>query len=183
MHNYSNPALPLITAEIQSSEIGFRRLIGEDLRANRNNTKGKTVLILYRFASLVASGKTMKFIFFPYLIFYKLIVEWVLGIELPWHLKAGPGLKLYHGQGTVINRNVTIGSNCVIRHSTTIGNAREGGNCPVIGNNVDIGCHVCIIGDIQIGNNVIIGAGSVVVKNIPSNVVVAGNPARIIKNF
>ena len=43
------------------------------------------------------------------------------------------------------------------------------------------GCHVIIIGDITIGNNVTIGAGAVVVKDVPDNAVVVGNPARIIK--
>jgi putative colanic acid biosynthesis acetyltransferase WcaB len=71
-----------------------------------------------------------------------------------------------------------------LRHSTTIGNLDNGtgqNSCPSIGNNVDIGSNVCIIGKVEIGDNVIIGAGSVVVKNIPSNCVVVGNPAKIIK--
>ena len=56
-----------------------------------------------------------------------------------------------------------------------------GGEAPTIGNNVNIGSNVCIIGGILIGNNVVIGAGSIVVKDIPDNVVVAGNPAKIIR--
>ena len=43
------------------------------------------------------------------------------------------------------------------------------------------GCHVAIIGDITVGNNVTIGAGAVVVKDVPDNAVVVGNPARVIK--
>ena len=53
---------------------------------------------------------------------------------------------------------------------------------PVIGNNVTIGCHACILGDIRIGDNVVIGAGAVVVKDVPNNVVVAGNPAKVIES-
>jgi putative colanic acid biosynthesis acetyltransferase WcaB len=48
---------------------------------------------------------------------------------------------------------------------------------------VDIGSNVCIIGEIIIGNNVKIGAGSVVVNNIPDNCIVVGNPAKIIRTF
>lgn len=48
---------------------------------------------------------------------------------------------------------------------------------------MNIGSNVCIIGEIKIGDNVIIGAGTVVVKDVPSNVVVVGNPARIIKHI
>ena len=72
-------------------------------------------------------------------------------------------------------------------HCTTIGNKelRNGSfsKSPVIGDNVNIGSNVCIIGPISIGTNVIIGAGSVVTKDVPSNSVVVGNPARIIKNI
>ena len=47
---------------------------------------------------------------------------------------------------------------------------------------MNIGSNSCIIGHVTIGDNVIIGAGSIVVKDVPSNVVVAGNPAKIIRN-
>ena len=52
---------------------------------------------------------------------------------------------------------------------------------PIIGDNVRIMTNSIVFGDITIGNNVVIGAGSVVFKNIPSDCVVVGNPARIVK--
>jgi len=64
-------------------------------------------------------------------------------------------------------------------HCTTIG--KKAGKRPVIGDNVTIGCHACVIGGVHIGNNVTIGAGAVVVKDVPVNAIVAGNPARVIK--
>ena len=51
----------------------------------------------------------------------------------------------------------------------------------MIGNNVSLGCNVTIIGGVHIGNNVTIGAGAVVVKDVPDNAVVVGNPAKILK--
>lgn len=48
---------------------------------------------------------------------------------------------------------------------------------------MNIGSNSCIIGHVTIGDNVIIGAGSIVVKDVPSNVVVAGNPAKIIRRI
>ena len=57
----------------------------------------------------------------------------------------------------------------------------DGRKAPIIGNNVDIGANVSIIGPVEIGDNVIIGAGSVVVKNISSNKIAVGNPAKEVK--
>lgn len=109
-------------------------------------------------------------------------ISTIFGVEIPRNLKVGKNFMIYHPLGIVINPGVIIGDDCKIRQNTTIGN-KVGGTekCPIIGNNVDIGCNTVIIGDIKIGDNVIIGAGSVVVKDVPSNCVVAGNPAKIIR--
>jgi putative colanic acid biosynthesis acetyltransferase WcaB len=150
-----------------------------------NSLKGKVITFLFRLASLGNINFFLKISLLPYLIFYKFFVEWILGIELPYNAKIGKGLKIFHGQALVISSNVTIGVNCILRQSTTIGNANldPNGLCPIIGNNVQIGSNCCIIGNITIGDNVTIGAGSVIVKNIPSNCVIVGNPGRIIKRI
>lgn len=101
---------------------------------------------------------------------------------LPFSTKIGKGLYYAHPYSTILNAE-SIGENFSCLHCTTIGKRGPGERRPRIGDNVTVGCHVAIIGDIVIGNNVIIGAGSVVVKDIPDNVVVVGNPARIIKTL
>lgn len=89
-------------------------------------------------------------------------------------------IKLYHPFGTIINAR-QIGNNLSIRNNITIGNKNDSNlNTPVIGNNVNIGANSVIIGAIKIGNNVTIGAGSVINKDVPDNAIVVGNPFRII---
>lgn len=158
----------------------------QDWKRNSGNFKGRFVLAQYRLAHILSSQILLKIIFFWYLLYYRIFIIWILGIELPSNLRIGAGLQLFHGQSLVINSGTIIGKNCVLRHSTTIGNKSvcDGlGNCPVIGNNVDIGASTCIIGNVTIGDNVIIGSGSIVTKDIPSNCVVVGNPARIIRHL
>lgn len=92
------------------------------------------------------------------------------------------GLKIAHYGGIIVNANCKIGKNCSIRPFTVIGNKKDGMNnaIPIIGDNVTIGSNVTIIGDVKIGDNVVIGAGCVVVKDIESNKICIGNPARIL---
>src|SRR5581483_6967980 len=122
----SNRAPDNIWSIIKSSPANMLRYIGQDLAANRNNTKGRIIALLFRAAAIIARGRITRYLLFPYLAFYKLFVEWFLGVELPWSTSIGPGLRIYHGQSIVINSKTRIGSHCIIRQSTTMGNAREG---------------------------------------------------------
>jgi putative colanic acid biosynthesis acetyltransferase WcaB len=157
----------------------------QDWQANRQNFKGQLVLFWFRSVQLINRYMLLKIIFIWYLLLYRYWVDWVWGIELPRKLTIGKGLSLFHGHALVINQGVVIGEGCTLRNTTTIGHKKLAGGsfskCPRIGNHVDIGANVCIIGDVTIGDNVVIGAGSVVTKNIPSDCVVVGNPARILE--
>lgn len=88
------------------------------------------------------------------------------------------GLYLSHGLCTII-RAKSIGKNCIISSQVIIG--QNGWNYPTIGNNVRITSGAKVIGNVTIGDNSIIGANAVVVKNVPENCVVVGIPAHIIK--
>ena len=165
----------------------FMNSLCQDWSANRGNIKARIVLLLFRLAQICRRApKLVMILSVPYLVFYRITVEWFLGIELPWNTRVGPGLKLYHGQALVVNDHSVIGANCTLRHSTTIGHKMLPDGTfsvsPVIGDNVDIGPNVAVIGPVTIGDNVVIGAGSVVVKDLEANGIYAGNPARLIKH-
>jgi putative colanic acid biosynthesis acetyltransferase WcaB len=158
-----------------------------DWEANRGNPKGQFILLLFRLAQILrAIPEPWWLLGAPYLVFYRLVVEWILGTELRYKTKVGPGLRLYHGQALVIHEGTILGANCTLRHATTIGNKMLADGhpsaCPVLGDGVDVGANAVIIGAINVGDRAVIGAGSVVVKDIPPGAVVAGNPARIIRN-
>lgn len=102
------------------------------------------------------------------------------GIQLPIGTQIGGGLLFSHFSCIIINSHAIIGKNCTIYQGVTIGNVRGKARCHVIGDNVVIAAHVQIIGNVKIGNNVMIVAGSILTKDIPINTVVIRNPARII---
>jgi len=163
-------------------------ILKEDWKRNRHNTKGLFVVTFFRLANFFATKKRNTLFWLlgiPIVICYKLFVEWILSVELQVKTDVVPGLVIYHGQGLVVSDQTKIGENVTLRHNTTIGNKQNtaGGTAssPVIGDNVDIGSNCVIIGDISVGANAVIGAGAVVVTDVPENAVMAGNPAKDIK--
>ena len=116
----------------------------------------------------------------PRLIYY---LQYILfNSSVPPSCSIGGGVKFcYGGIAVVIHARAVIGNNCIIGQCTTIGGKSGHYEVPRIGNNVHISTGAKILGPITIGDNVIIGANAVVVKDVPSNCIVAGVPARIIR--
>ena len=99
-------------------------------------------------------------------------------IQIHRKTQIGYGLYIGHGGPVVVNKTAVLGNNVNLSQFTTIGSNK--GKAAVIGDNVYIGPNVCIVEDVNIGNNVTIGAGSVVTKNIPDNAKAVGNYAKVI---
>jgi putative colanic acid biosynthesis acetyltransferase WcaB len=165
----------------------FIPTIVQDWQRNRDTSlKSRLSLCLFRLAQVMGRSPVYsRWLAIPCRGVYQILVEWILGIELPWDTQVGANLKLQHGQGLVVNHHTIIGDHCILRNGTTIGNKQRADGSysasPKIGDHVDIGCNVVIIGPLTIGDNAVIGAGSVVVKDVPANAVVAGNPAKVIR--
>lgn len=105
-----------------------------------------------------------------------------LAIASDYNEIVGGGIYFEHAHATHIAAK-SIGYGCLFRNLTTIGvkSKNRHDEKPVIGRNVDFGVNVTCIGNITIGDNAIIAAGAVVVKDVPPNAIVAGNPAKIIR--
>lgn len=112
---------------------------------------------------------------------FSLLARHIGQIEIFYSSDIGEGFKINHGVGTVIGARCKIGKNCMIHQNCTIGD-RNGGR-PAIGNNVVIYAGAMILGNVVIGDNCVIGANSVVTNSFPSNCVLVGSPAKIVKQI
>lgn len=117
----------------------------------------------------------------PKLIYY---IQFLLfNSSVPASTQIGEGTRFaYGGIGVVIHGRVNIGKECILGQGITIGGRSKIFEVPRIGNKVYIGAGARILGDVTIGDDVVIGANSVVINDVPSNSVVAGIPAIIIKH-
>lgn len=111
------------------------------------------------------------------------IARFFTGIEIHPACFIGKGLLIDHGSGVVIGETAIIGDDCTIFHGVTLGGrgSSKGKRHPTLHNNVFVGAGAKILGNIEVGNNVKIGANAVVLTDLPDNATAVGIPARIIK--
>ncbi len=104
------------------------------------------------------------------------------GIEIHSGATIGQGVFIDHGMGVVIGETAILGNLCLIYQGVTLGGTGKecGKRHPTLGENVVVGAGAKVLGNIFIGNDVRIGAGSVVLKDVPSECTVVGIPGRII---
>lgn len=110
------------------------------------------------------------------------INRFLTGIEIHPGAILGEGLFIDHGMGIVIGETTEIGKNVTLYKGVVLGGTgkEKGKRHPTIGDNVVISSNATVLGSIKIGNNVKIGAGSVVLKDVPDNCTVVGVPGRVV---
>ena len=117
--------------------------------------------------------------------FLSQVARFLTGIEIHPGATIGKRLFIDHGMGVVIGETTIIGDDCTLYQGVTLGGVGTGNHTtkrhPTLLNNVMISAGAKVIGNVTIGNNSIIGASSVVLKDVPDNCTVIGIPGRIVK--
>jgi len=139
---------------------------------------GFHALLAYRLSHWL---KTKGVPFFPRAI--SQFARWLTGIEIHPAATIGRGFFIDHGMGVVIGETAEIGDYVTLFQGVTLGGTgkERGKRHPTLGNHVVVGAGAKILGGIKIGDNVNIGANSVILKSVPPNSTVIGVPGRIIK--
>lgn len=179
---------PLPRGDVNSNPagIGFWRLLAEDFRTHERRIldPGFWAVAIHRYGNW-RMGIRPKLLRAPFSLLYKLLFGFnslAFGIEIPYSTMLGRRVRVWH-HGGIFTGARSIGDDVQLRHNTTIGVLHRGEEDahPVIGNRVDIGPGAAILGPVEIGDDVVIGANSVVVKDVPSHSTVFGVPARPVR--
>lgn len=143
------------------------------------------VVVLYRISAVLYQNVlTRPFAF----VLRSLAIVWA-GTEIHPSAKIGPGLCLVHSQSVVIGPGVTIGANARIAHGVGIGSdagrvtSSNHSGFPVIGDGVEFAAFSAVLGPVTIGDRAVIGAQSLVMRDVPASSLVMGSPARVVRKL
>ena len=111
------------------------------------------------------------------------LARWLTGVEIHPGATIGAGFFIDHGMGVVIGETTEIGDYVTLFQGVTLGGTgkERGKRHPTLGNHVVVGAGAKVLGGIRIGDNVKVGANAVVLRSVPPNSTVVGNPGRIVK--
>ena len=157
----------------------FKRLHIADL--SRYSEKLGKYSYIRRFLYLFRKCQTSKgLVFFFYRLLFKINQD-KHGMEIPIETTIGKGLYLGHAYNITINGSATLGENVNLHKGVTIGQENRGNRkgAPTIGDDVWIGINATIVGNITIGNDVLIAPNTYVNCDVPNHSIVFGNPCVI----
>ncbi len=139
---------------------------------------GLHAIIAYRLAHVFYLAKVP---FLPR--FISQVTKFFTGIEIHPGATIGRGLFIDHGMGVVIGETSVIGDNVTLFQGVTLGGTgkEKGKRHPTLGSNIVVGTGAKVLGNIKVGDGVMIGANAVVVKDIPADSTVVGVPGRVVK--
>ena len=108
--------------------------------------------------------------------------RWLTGIEIHPGARIGQGVFIDHGMGVVIGETAVVGNNCLLYQGVTLGGTGKtnGKRHPTLAENVVVGAGAKVLGGIEVGTNTRIGAGSVVLRDVPPDSTVVGIPGRVV---
>jgi serine O-acetyltransferase len=185
-HGDDLPPLNPGNENLNPKGIGILALLREDLRTHNNDLfePGFWAVAMHRFGNW-RMGIRPKLVRIPFSIlhrFFARFVELIGGIHLPYTVRLGRRVRIWHHGGIVLHAR-SIGNDVHIRHNTTFGIATRARvrAIPTIEDRVDIGCGACVLGDVTIGHDSLIGANAVVLSDIPAYATAVGIPARVVK--
>lgn len=134
------------------------------------------LIIRHRRCELLRSYKVlMLFYQMERFIYHRTCVR--CGCDIPSNVKIGPGFRMDHSWGVIINSKAVIGSNFLIKSGAVIGATEKG--IPSIGNNVSVGVHALLLGNISVADGAEIGAGAIVTHDVLENAIVICEAAHI----
>lgn len=184
-----SPSLPPLNRgdrNLNPPKLSLLALLHEDLQTHDGDLfeQGFWAVAVHRFGNW-RMGLRPKLLRAPFSLLYKFLfkwVEWTCGITLPYTTQLGRRVRIWHHGGMILHAR-SIGDDVHIRQNTTFGVVRRGENLalPTIGNRVDIGCGVCVLGAVVIGDDSTIGANAVVLDDILPGGIAVGIPARVVK--
>jgi putative colanic acid biosynthesis acetyltransferase WcaB len=161
---------------------GLKQEVFQDWAANAGNGKSRLILLSYRLARRAHVRKSV--LARPLNMAHKLFTSGVLSVEIPIETQIGAGCRIFHPFAIVINSQAQIGERCILRNSVTVGNVVRNGEAtasPIIGNDVELGAGCLVLGPIHVGNGAVVGAGAVVVHDVPPDAVVIGQAAQVLR--
>ena len=183
-------AAPGVRAE-KDTRPSLRELVREDAEATfRRDPSAESVSEVRRYSTGFRIVRAYRVCHWLYERGHRGLALWLAkrtrvryGADIHPAARVGRRLTIDHGVGVVIGGTAIIGDDCLIYQGVTLGmTGKHGGKRhPTLGNDVMVGAGSIVLGAITVGDGARVGAGSVVVRDVPANVTVVGNPAHVVR--